>query len=478
MAARLPRGPRSLIGRLVLWAGVLFVVSIPILWSLFSAIAVQVSKEAVDTQIREYGSQLRGYWASASATGTLPASDGPASDGPAENAKTAPSPFGGQDVAWVWQISVPGQPVLKSEFLRLMAAALPPGITEPGPAFTLRTAATDLGQVRLAERVVMERAGIGGDKKIPVHYVVGVSLDRYEALVAEQSRNLRRLSIWVALPTAVFLLGLFFVLIFSIRRSLADVGGAMARFEAGGGERIEGRFPTELQALVGRMNSMLAHNAKLVERTRKYVTKIAHDLNHPLAVIQNSLNGPLDTALMKRQVERMTGLIDRYTSLARTIGPEGMSGQRTDIAETLAGLSDGYAIMYRPAPVEIEVNCPAGLTFAVSRHDLEAMAGNLLGNAHKHARGKILISARLEDGLVVAVEDDGPGIAAADRDAAFNWGKRLDEAPPGSGFGLSIVRDVAGLYGGEVRLGTSNLGGLRAEIRLPEKPSSNMDEAG
>ncbi|MDH5749653.1 MAG: HAMP domain-containing histidine kinase [Rhodospirillales bacterium] len=472
------RGPRSLIGRLVLWAAVLFVVSIPVLWSLFSIVAVEVSREAVDTQIREYGSQLRGYWASAAATGALPLSSEAQPDAAATGEPSAPSPFGGQDVAWVWQITAQGQPVLRSEFLRLTKSTLSPRIKEPHPGFLLRTASTVLGPARLAERVVMEGSatGVGGDKKIAVHYMVGVGLDRYDALVDEQTRNLQRLSILVALPTAVFLLGLFFVLILSIRGRLGEVGRAMALFESGDTVRIEGRFPSELQSLVDRMNGMLAHNAKLVERTRKYVTKIAHDLNHPLAVIQNGLNSSdIDTALLRRQVERMTGLIDRYTSLARTIGPEGMTGARTPIAEVLADLRDGYAILYRPIPVEIQVNCSEDLMFSVSRHDLEAMAGNLLSNAHKHARGKISISARLENGLVITVEDDGPGIAEVDRDAAFNWGKRLDEAPPGSGFGLSIVRDVAGLYGGEVSLGRSSLGGLRAELRLPDRPTAETE---
>ena len=64
-----------------------------------------------------------------------------------------------------------------------------------------------------------------------------------------------------------------------------------------------------------------------------------------------------------------------------------------------------------------------------------------------------------------------PGISETLRSAAFNWGKRLDEAPPGTGFGLSIVRDIADLYDGSVALAQSaDLGGLRVDIDLPVRP--------
>jgi signal transduction histidine kinase len=69
--------------------------------------------------------------------------------------------------------------------------------------------------------------------------------------------------------------------------------------------------------------------------------------------------------------------------------------------------------------------------------------------------------------VVIAVDDDGPGLPANAREVVFQIGQRLDERVPGSGLGLPIVRDLARLYGGEVRLQDSPLGGLRTELRLP-----------
>jgi signal transduction histidine kinase len=97
------------------------------------------------------------------------------------------------------------------------------------------------------------------------------------------------------------------------------------------------------------------------------------------------------------------------------------------------------------------------------------MAGNLMDNACKWAAARITArAARLPDGeLEVCVDDDGPGLDPEERMQVGERGERLDENVPGSGFGLAIVRDIAGLYGGSLELGESPLGGLRARLKLP-----------
>jgi signal transduction histidine kinase len=67
----------------------------------------------------------------------------------------------------------------------------------------------------------------------------------------------------------------------------------------------------------------------------------------------------------------------------------------------------------------------------------------------------------------IVVDDDGPGLPAADRESAGKRGQRLDETKPGSGLGLSIVTELATLYGGTLKLGRAPAGGLRAELTLP-----------
>ena len=102
------------------------------------------------------------------------------------------------------------------------------------------------------------------------------------------------------------------------------------------------------------------------------------------------------------------------------------------------------------------------------REDLDEMLGNLLDNACRWARSRVAVSSSNgAGGVVIAIDDDGPGLDAALREAVLQRGVRADEAEPGSGFGLAIVRELAEVYGGSVALDQSPLGGLRARLRLP-----------
>src|SRR5207237_10536501 len=110
--------------------------------------------------------------------------------------------------------------------------------------------------------------------------------------------------------------------------------------------------------------------------------------------------------------------------------------------------------------------------FRGERQDLEEMAGNLVDNACKWADSWVFIEVRVQDAdpgpmLHIIVDDDGRGLSAAERAQVSRRGQRLDESKPGSGLGLSIVVDLAALYGGSLTLGTASIGGLRAELVLP-----------
>ena len=74
---------------------------------------------------------------------------------------------------------------------------------------------------------------------------------------------------------------------------------------------------------------------------------------------------------------------------------------------------------------------------------------------------------RPQNWLVITVDDDGPGLPASKRAEAVKRGKRLDETKPGSGLGLSIVTETAGMYSGNLVLGDAEMGGLRVQLRLP-----------
>ncbi len=174
--------------------------------------------------------------------------------------------------------------------------------------------------MRIAERLVREPLADGGTAT--VRYLAGVDARRYAAMVEDQIASLQRLTLRITVPSLILLAIAISVMLITLHRSLSAVGRSLGRFEAGESERIGGDFPRELQNLVDRVNDLLGRNARLLARTRKYVSKIAHDLNHPLAVLRNGLPDRDDSALLHRQVDRMAGLVDRYANLAQAIGTE------------------------------------------------------------------------------------------------------------------------------------------------------------
>ena len=104
------------------------------------------------------------------------------------------------------------------------------------------------------------------------------------------------------------------------------------------------------------------------------------------------------------------------------------------------------------------------------------MLGNLLDNASKWARSKVVLAADRAAAsggngsgrwLEIRVDDDGPGLTAEQMADPIMRGRRLDETKPGSGLGHSIVADLAHSYSGKLELARSEHGGLSARLTLP-----------
>src|SRR6188508_764358 len=131
--------------------------------------------------------------------------------------------------------------------------------------------------------------------------------------------------------------------------------------------------------------------------------------------------------------------------------------------------------IHRDKNLTIDVHADETAQFHGEHPDLEEMVGNLVDNACKWATSRVAIEvvrerpdAASERQVVrVIVDDDGRGLSPSEREQVAKRGRRLDETKPGSGLGLSIVLELAGLYGGGLTLGTAPLGGLRAELVLP-----------
>jgi signal transduction histidine kinase len=147
----------------------------------------------------------------------------------------------------------------------------------------------------------------------------------------------------------------------------------------------------------------------------------------------------------------------------------------TEVGPVLSALARTMEKIHHHRGIAVDVNAPENIRFRGEQQDLEEMVGNLVDNAFKWAQSRVVVEAVSEKvdarddhrTIRIVVDDDGPGLSPQQREQVARRGRRLDETKPGSGLGLSIVVELANLYGGGLTLGTAPIGGLRAELMLP-----------
>jgi signal transduction histidine kinase len=163
----------------------------------------------------------------------------------------------------------------------------------------------------------------------------------------------------------------------------------------------------------------------------------------------------------------MHGHIDR--ELARSRLRNARAPAALDPAPVIRGLVNTLRRTPRGETIGFEVAGEPDLEVRVDRDDLSEVLGNLLENAARHARSKVRVRLAANGPEVrFEIDDDGPGIAAAQRKGVLDRGRRLDSSPAGAGLGLAIVCDVLEHYGRRLRLGRSPaLGGLQVTFALP-----------
>ncbi|GAB6841492.1 signal transduction histidine kinase [Methylorubrum rhodinum] len=256
-------------------------------------------------------------------------------------------------------------------------------------------------------------------------------------------------------------------------RALRTALGTIRRGEA---DRIDGQYPRDIAPLAGEINLLIETNREILERARTQVGNLAHALKTPLSIIVNEVGSseapPELSEKIREQAAVMRDQVNYHLDRARAAALAGTLGASTEVEPALAGLVRTFGKIYRDKDIAYEVHVPPGLRFRGEKQDFEEMIGNLVDNASKWAQGRVSISAAPVGAddyphLIVAVEDDGPGLPEEDRAAVLKRGRRLDETKPGSGLGLSIVADLAALYRGRFRLEAAGLGGLRAVIEVP-----------
>ena len=208
-----------------------------------------------------------------------------------------------------------------------------------------------------------------------------------------------------------------------------------------------------------------------VEQRTTMLAGVSHDLRTVLTRFKLELalagNSPEIQAL-KTDVNEMQHMLEDYLAFAK--GDGGEEAAPTDVGELLAEVQEDTE--HLGTPIEIRMRQPKReLVLPLKRQAFKRAITNLVTNAARFGDYVIIRASTDEAWLRVEVDDDGPGVPSAERDNVFRPFYRLDHArnqdEGNSGLGLAIARDIARSHGGDVALGVSSMGGLRATIRVP-----------
>lgn len=303
------------------------------------------------------------------------------------------------------------------------------------------------------------------------HYLVAVAGDAAE--ITEETRGFDQA---LVITFSILAMVLLITTMFQVRFGLAPlkrITGSLAAIRAGTAERLAEDFPDEIAPLARETNALIEANKEIVERARTHVGNLAHALKTPISVMVNEAatrGGDSFAEKVREQANIMRDQVARHLERARLAARLTVVSSITDVAPVVTALARTMEKIHHDRGIAIEVDADADARFRGERPDLEEMIGNLVDNACKWATSRVAVEvAREKSGQVlrIAVDDDGRGLSRSEREQVSHRGQRLDESKPGSGLGLSIVVELAHLYGGKLELGAAPIGGLRAELTLP-----------
>ena len=305
----------------------------------------------------------------------------------------------------------------------------------------------------------------------PVTIAVAADLKPIQAEFDQLMARYTQVSLLMFALLVVLQVGIVRLALTPLRRVRADV----SRLERGEIEQLRETVPAEVRPLVREVNRLLALLAQRLLRSRQSLGNLAHALKTPLTVLTQMADDdhirchPVLGPQMAEQLGMLRRRIDSELRRARVAGGR-RPGAPLDLPAEVAALVTTLRKLYRDRGLDIACRVHPEIRFHGDREDLLELCGNLLDNACKWARSRVTVSARDERGLVLAVEDDGPGCSPEDIGRIAQRGVRLDEDIAGHGLGLAIASSIASSYGAQVRFGRSQeLGGLAVTVTFPPR---------
>jgi signal transduction histidine kinase len=446
--------PRTVRTRVTLAAGLALTVLVTIGLAVLYLLQLRSADHTVQSQLRTYATQIE----QSAAEGTFPR--------PLPNFALWPS-----DQAQV--LASDGAVLAATQYLEGRPAIYR---LSPGSATPVRQAAAD-GVVPGDVLVFGEHVTVG---RRPVTIITGTASSY--SLLHRVSDTFTELMVFGVPGLLILACGTVWLVVGRALRPVEQIRGAVSAIShADLSQRVpDPGTDDEIGSLARTMNDMLARLDDSAARQRRFVADASHELRSPLTAIRTSLEVGLShphrapwpdiARRAARQAQRLEQLISQLLVLAKSdAGQLGSRRQPVSLAPLLADIRASIA-----APgVSIDIAIAPGTTTTGNPEELFRMFRNIVDNAARYARHRVLITAVREAAdIAIDISDDGPGIPAAERERVFSRFVRLDpsrgRANGSAGLGLAIARDIATAHGATITLAEAEGGGTRAVITLAE----------
>jgi len=249
----------------------------------------------------------------------------------------------------------------------------------------------------------------------------------------------------------------------------------LEKIEAGTAESLTGKYPKELQGLTNNLNALIYSTRNHITRYRDALGNLAHSIKTPLAVLQNAVQGEQDnkhdafTKLAEEQVLRMTQIVDYQLKRAATAGKASLNTSIL-IEPIVVKIMNSMNKVYNDRNISSELLISKQLRFFGDEGDLYEVLGNTIDNAFKWAKSKVKLEfvelTKDKNKFIINLHDDGPGISDEIKQRVLQRGQRADPTISGQGIGLAVVHEIVLIYGGEIFIKDSDLGGALIEIKI------------
>ena len=450
--------PRSLTFRVIAFSTVWAIVTLVIIFTLITTLYRQASERGFDSLLSAHLFNL---------IGSIGISDSGALTGAPDLGDLR---FSEPNSGWYWSVEPASEDVHGDLHSSSMTKTIPsPSVADVPFNSSFQRSYPTVG-IDGEQLEVFESEFVLDSKNRAARFrVMGNQSELEQEISTFQRRLLTYLSLFgvgmIAINAIAILLGL---------QPLRRVRNALAMVREGTAQRLDGRFPAEIEPLANETNALIENNRRIVERSRTQVGNLAHSLKTPLAVLLNEGRalGGAKGQLIAEQAASMQKQVEHYLQRARVAAQRDSVVYRTPVTPLVQRM---VRVLQKLNPqTNLSLTLPATeVVFAGEREDLEELLGNLLENAMKWARSAVLVSVVPLTGkddtsslFEISIEDDGPGIPEDKAREAMKRGRRLDETKPGTGLGLAIVADLVNEYGGVLALERSGMGGLKAVVRL------------